>query len=148
MIALIFLKPDFPTTLKFDAPIEFVSLGKENKFFKYLSSDRKILVIKPLRKSFDIPMVIITKNESFQFRLKNSIQQTSSFYQIKKGKKDFLFQLKKETKNWTLLVGQTTLKVRKKSEKTLNINFTNVEKAVSLLPKGTILLINQKRVNY
>jgi type IV secretory pathway VirB9-like protein len=147
-VALLLLKPQFPTTLKFDSPIEFVSLGMEGKFFKYLSKDKKVLVVKPLIKSFDVPMVILTSVKSYQFRLKSSTFYGSSLYKVKEAELDRAFYTKHNDSEKKILVGKTTVKIKWKLNKPLNVNFRKINKNLFILPKGSALFINNKRVHY
>jgi len=142
-VVLLSITPNHPTTFKFTEPIEYFSLGKQGDFSAYLAKNKKILVITPKIENFDIPMVVLSKNNSYQIKLTSS-KDSPSLYLIKKGKKESHYTLLKKTKDFRLLKGKSSLFI--KLNKDLRINGLPKGKGPHYLSKGGKLFINGEQV--
>ncbi len=84
-IAYLFLSLNAPTTLVFQEPIEYVSAGKTGDFSLNRSNNQRILVIQPLKEIPETNMVVITKDQHFQFRLKTVDKGHHAFVYVYRG---------------------------------------------------------------
>ena len=148
MVTFLLLSPNNPTTFQFSEPIEFFNLGSEKNFYSYKSKDGKILVIKPLAREFDVSMVVISKNKSYQFRLKNTKDLSSSLFVIKSAKKDKFYQLLVRRKTYRILLGHSTIKIENQKKRKIKINGKDYYRNTIVIPKGSALFVNNERIIY
>ena len=144
-VTMLLLTPNNPTTFKFEKPIEFFSLSKD--FYTYQSKDKKILVVKPLRPSFDTTFSVIMEKSSYQFRIKSSKAFQQSLFIVKDAKQDRIYEKVTDTKAYKILKGTNTLRVHNKL-KAITINDIKFFKKVITLPLGTYLKVNNETINY
>jgi len=143
MVVFLSVTPNHPTTFQFADSIEYYSLGNQGEFSTYLSQDRKILVITPKVKVFEIPLVVLAKKNSYQFKL-ISTAKSPPLYLIKKGFKETHYSLLKKTPTYRLLEGKSSLFI--KLQKDLTINGLLKKKGPHYLSKGGQLFINGVQV--
>ena len=145
-ITTLLFSPHQPTTMQFSSPIEYYSIGNSQSFQSYLTKNKKILLIYPEKKSFDDFLVVITKNQSYQFRLKNSSQKITALYHIIDGQKDKLYQVKNTTTTHKVLKGKRSIKISRTKGDYLIINDQKITSPVFYYPKNAYLSINGKEV--
>lgn len=131
----LFLTFGNPTTFKFDTPIELTSISNESDFFKYESKDKKILILKPMKESFDSSLVVITKNGSYTFNLHVTGQKTPLVYEILEGEKSTAYYVEKITPDYELLSSEKITLLRIKSAKFKTVNDVAI-KTEQYVPKN------------
>ncbi|HXH74374.1 MAG TPA: TrbG/VirB9 family P-type conjugative transfer protein [Bacteriovoracaceae bacterium] len=144
-IAYLFLSLNAPTTLVFQEPIEYVSAGKNGDFSLNRSNNQKILVIQPLKEITETNMVIITKDQHFQFKLKTVDKGHHAFVYVYPGAINKTFVKKVETEDFRLLEGDSSVLVRNRKAGPIKVNDVLVERD-EYFSKGVPLFINSKRV--
>ena len=136
----------FPTTFRFEHPIEYFSLGKQGSFHTYVSKNKKLLIITPKIREFNLPLVVITERGTYRIKLTSSIKEVSNLYLIKKGMRDKKYILKKESPKYRLLEGEHSLYLEIKKGP-LIINDKNHSGTSVVLSKGPLLTIDGIREN-
>ena len=58
-----------PTTLVFNDPIQYVSIGKTGDFSFHLNNNKKVIVIQPLREIKSAEMIVLTDEKNYQFKI-------------------------------------------------------------------------------
>jgi len=142
-IAYLFLSLGNPMTLKFDHPIEFISMGNKTKIESQISDNRKILVLKPDDEFKNSNLVVVTSKGDFQFKKSVSKRSYPSFYSVSLAKKDHHFEKVKSTRDFDLFEGKYSVKIVNKSKDLLSINSIKTKKDY-LACKGSPLFINLK----
>ena len=145
-LASLFLSQEFPTTFRFNSPIEYFSLGKQGSFHTYVSKNKKLLIITPKIKEFKIPLVVITNENIYRLKLLSSKKENSNLYIIKKAIRDKKYILKKETPKFRLLEGEHSLYLDLKKGPVI-INDQNHPGPSVVLSKGPLLMIDGKRID-
>lgn len=141
----LFLSTSSPTTLVFQEPIEYVSAGKNGDFALNRSNNQKILVIQPLKEIDETNMVVITKDQHFQFKVRTLEKGHHPFIYVYPGTINKTFVKKLETSEFRVLEGDTSMLVQNKREESLKVNESNVDREEHF-SKGVPLFINGKRV--
>jgi hypothetical protein len=144
-MAFLFLSLSSPTTLVFQEPIEYVSAGKNGDFAINRSNNQKILVIQPLKEIAETNMVVITKEQHFQFKLSTSDKYHHTFVYVYPGAINKTFVKKLETPDFRILEGDSSTLVQNKRDGPLRVNDKELERE-DHFSKGVPLFINGKRV--
>lgn len=148
VVAILFLSPYRPLTLKFNAPIEYFSLGKKGEYDNYLSKNKKILVITPKKDQLLDDFVVVAGDKIYPFQVRRDDRGYHQVVQIKdsSAKKDLSFQQIKDGGNWSL--GETThyLRMHIKGEKAIMVNGISRSKGVYYFPLGAPVLVNGERI--
>lgn len=147
-IAYLFLSAGKPTTLTFDSPIEFLVVSDQEKVEVSLSKSKKILVLKPLVKLEEFPMVAVTQKGNFQFR--GRFNKGSFYHQlvsIKQGKEDTRFNNVYSGVNFKVLEGEKSVKVINSKGKDLEVNSISSKKD-QFVCKGSPLFVNKKEIRW
>lgn len=141
----LFLSTSSPTTLVFQEPIEYVSAGKNGDFALNRSNNQKILVIQPLKEIDETNMVVITKDQHFQFKVRTVEKGHHPFIYVYPGTINKTFVKKLETSEFRVLEGDTSMLVQNKREDPLKVNESKVDREEHF-SKGVPLFINGQRV--
>ncbi len=144
-IAYLFLSLSSPTTLVFQEPIEYVSAGKNGDFALNRSNNQKILVIQPLKEIAETNMVVITKEQHFQFKVRPVEKGHHTFVYVYPGAINKTFVKKLETSDFRILEGDSSILVQSKRDGPLTVNDYEVKRE-DHFSKGVPLFINGKRV--
>jgi type IV secretory pathway VirB9-like protein len=141
----LFISTGIVTTLVFPYSIEQIIGGwNKTEVYKYLSKDRKTLVMKSLIEKLDTNLTVITSGGGvYQFEISTK-HKPHSFVEIVNGVGDFSFKLEKESSKYSLLTSKSTVQVINKSSKAISVNGKSVIDKV-VLPKGSPVFINGKR---
>lgn len=151
-LTFLFLSLSHPTTMVFVEPIEYVSAGSNGDFDLHRANNQKILVIKPLKSFGETDMIVLTKDQHYQFKLReipsNADQGKShSLVNIYKGEINKSYIKKLDTDTYRVLEGETSTWVINKTGKNLEVNGGELERD-GYFSKGAPLLINKERVLY
>ena len=146
VVTLLF-SPHQPTTVQFESPIEYFSIGNTGDFDSYLSKNKKILLIRPKKEAFDAFLVVITKNKSYEFRLKDASKILTALYQIHDGGPEKFYRFKNNGEGYKILEGEKSLKIIRTTKAKLVVNGRKVDKQVTYYPKNAHLKINGKEVD-
>jgi type IV secretory pathway VirB9-like protein len=146
-VVYLFLSFNSPTTLVFQEPIEYVSAGKNGDFNLNRSNNQKILVIQPLKDVPETNMVVITKDQHYQFKVITLEKQSHSFIYVYPGGINKTFIKKMETIDFRILEGDSSILVQNKKDAPMKVNERIIERE-DHFSKGAPLFINNKRVLY
>lgn len=151
-LTYLFLSISHPTTLVFEEPIEYVSAGKQGDFDIHRSNNQKILVLRPLKSFGETDMIILTKKNHYQFKLKevylNGLNDKShTLVNVYKGEVNKVYAKKLETDSFRVFEGETSTWIVNKSKDSLKVNGVEISKE-GYFSKGSPLLINNQRVMY
>ena len=140
----LFISTGIVTTLVFPSSIEQIIGGwNKTEVYKYLSKDRKTLVMKSLIEKLDTNLTVITSGGVYQFEISTN-HKPHSFVEIVNGVGDFSFKLEKDSRDYSLLTSKSTVQVINKNSNAISVNGKKVADKV-VLPKGSPVFINGKR---
>ncbi len=137
-----------PSTLVFDEPVEYVSAGKEGDFSLHRANSQKILVIQPLKDFKETDMIVITKNQHYQFKIRSplsQIEKTHSFVYIHDGEIDRSYVLKYENSVLRILEGEKSTLIQNKTKSTISINDKLIERE-GYFSKGIPFIQGEQRI--
>ncbi|MBT3981040.1 MAG: hypothetical protein HOE90_06780 [Bacteriovoracaceae bacterium] len=139
--ALIFMNAEYPTTIKFEEPIEFYSLGNQGDFFTHKSNNSKILVIKPKKIKFKTPMVVITKKASYQFLVVDSVRHYQSYLEVKSSMPSRTYRPYKSTPYGPIKESDYNFLLVNPKKKNIKINGQLRSEKEIYISKGSKILI-------
>jgi hypothetical protein len=147
-IVYLFLSLSNPTTLYFDEPVEYVQAGKTGDTSLVRSSNKKVLVIQPLKTpKGSNNMVILTKNHHFNFKYEIVDKAHHDFVYIHEGKENTSYVKKYEDENVKLLEGSSSVYIVNKGKTPVSVNSQELKKAM-IFSKGLPIFIDNKRIAY
>ena len=136
-----------PTTLVFNEPISFASIGKVGDYSLFINNNKNVLVINPLKDLKKSEMIIITENRNFQFKIQITNNHPESYFQITEGKVNSSFTLLKKEELFEVYEGVSSLMLKNISDKSLTINDEVIKPhSITYLPKGGSIYIDSERV--
>lgn len=144
----LFLSLSHPTTLVFDEPVEYVSVGKEGDFAVHRANNQKILVVQPLKEFSETDMIVITKDHHYQFKVRDGDvekEKTHSFIYVHEGEANKSYVLKFENKFLKILEGDTSTFIQNKSKETIWVNDKQIDRE-GVFSKGIPFIVNNQRV--
>lgn len=144
-MTFLFLSLSSPTTLVFQEPVEYVNAGKNGDFTIDRSKSQKILVITPLKEIHEKNMVVITKDQHYQFKVKTVENEHHPFVYVYPGSVNKTFVKKLENQDFRILEGDSSTLVQNKRDGPITVNNITVERE-DHFSKGVPLFINGKRV--
>lgn len=126
-ITTIFLSMNLLTTLSFTEEITSYMYGgpKEEVFFE-LTNGQKTLVLKPKRKDMGSNLLVMTKKGKYYFDLKYGDVNPHQFLEIREGAINSAFKVKKETNDFTLYEGTSSIMFVNKKSTPVTVNGKSV----------------------
>jgi hypothetical protein len=144
----LFLTISHPTTLVFDEPIEYVSIGKEGEFSLHRANNQKLLVVQPLKDFTETDMIVITKDKHYQFKVRKPETEKElahSFVYMHEGEINRSYVLKFENSDVRILEGETSSLIQNKTKKQILINEKIVDREGNF-SRGIPFIINNQRI--
>jgi redox-sensitive bicupin YhaK (pirin superfamily) len=144
----LFLTISHPTTLVFDEPVEYVSVGKEGEFALHRANNQKILVVQPLKEFSETDMIVITKDHHFQFKVRmpeSKNESTHAFVYIHDGDINRSYVLKFENADLKILDGDSSTLIQNKTSKPIIVNEKVVDREAHF-SKGIPFIVNNQRI--
>jgi hypothetical protein len=149
-MACILLSFQVATILSFNEPIDIFVYGKgqNNEYINMqISSDNKVLVLKPLKKDIESNLYVKTKKNEYNFKIKFSKDKPHKFLKINKASKDKKYILKKDNKKIAIFEGEQSTWIHNNSNKDVKINETIIQKKEkAYFGKGFPLYISKRRI--
>lgn len=142
--ATVLLSTKVATTLLFPYPIEKAFTGWSSGDVElYKSKDKKVLVLRSKTQMLNSNLVVITQGGTYDFNVKlDENRPHAGSIQIVNGAQSTSFTLKKKTRDYKILEGQSTLYITTQKELKINNKLVNGQ---VIVPKGPPLYINGKR---
>lgn len=141
----LFLSLINPTTLVFNEPIEYVSVGRNKEIDVIRSHNQKILIIHPKTEINSANMIVITKSNHYQFRVTTKEGRFHALVYVYPGEINQTFVKKLETEKFRILEGDTSIYVQNKTKESLLVNEVEVKRE-EYFSKGAPIIINNDRV--
>lgn len=145
-ITTLFLSANLITTLTFKDDVRsFIYGGTKEEVFSELANNNKTLVIKAKKKGIDTNLIIVTAKNRYYFHVKDTDKGPHQFIEVEDGEINTSFRKIKETENFDLFEGASSIMIVSKKR---NGIMANGEKITSkgYFSKGTPLFINGERI--
>ena len=91
-------------------------------------------------------MVVITKDQDYQFQIKSTNETPGTFYNIRQGRIDRRYTIVRKTKRWKLYQGEHSMMFSKNDNLPIAINGKKVFENKVYLSKGGELFIAGERI--
>lgn len=145
-ITSLFLSANLITSLTFkDEVRSFIYGGVKEEVFSELANNNKTLVIKAKKKDIDTNLIIVTTKNRYYFSVKGTNKYSHQFIEIEDGAINSNFKKIKETDNYEIFEGMTSLMVVNKSKNPVIVNGVEVS-AKEYFSKGTPLILDGHRI--
>jgi hypothetical protein len=136
-----------PTTVIFNSPVQFVSIGKVGDFSFYTNNNKKVIVIQPLKNLKFSEMVVLTDDKNYQFKIHIVTDRPVNYYQVTNGRINNTFTLMKKSETFEVYEGSSSMMIKNLSTKEIVVNDELLKKSDSLyLPKGGSIYIQNERI--
>jgi len=136
-----------PTTLVFDSPVQFVSVGKTGDYSFFRSNNRKVVILQPIRPIRKSEMVVVTDDKNFQFKIIQDDKNVQTYYQVKDGKKNNIYDVTLSNDKIKILKGGTSYLVKNLTDDLIIINDEPVKAHSEItLPHGGAIYLNDQRL--
>ncbi|MFZ4715510.1 MAG: hypothetical protein ACOYL6_17435 [Bacteriovoracaceae bacterium] len=145
-ITTLFLSLNLLTTLSFNEEVTSYMYGgsKEEVFFE-LTNGQKTLVLKPKRKDMGSNLLVMTKRGKYYFDLKYDEINSHQFLEIRDGAINSSFKVKKETNDFALYEGTSSIMFVNKKANQVIVNGKTVQ-TKEYFSLGVPLLLGQERI--
>lgn len=141
-ITTLFLSLNLLTALSFKEEIKsYYFGGDKDDIFLELSNTNRTLVIKAKKKDINTNLLIITNKNRYNFRVKTSDLDPHEFIEVVDAQVNTNFKKIKETSNYELLEGSSSLMFVNKTKNPINVNDIQVS-SKGYFSKGIPLLID------
>jgi len=136
-----------PTTLVFNEPIQFASIGKVGDYSIFINNNKKVLVINPIKELKKSEMIIVTENKNYQFKVHITNTLPESYFIVSEGKIDNSFVLLKKNDSFEIYEGDNSIMFKNTSDKNVTVNDESIMPRASIyLPKGGSIYLDSVRV--
>lgn len=145
-ITTLFLSLNLITTLTFKDDVRsFIYGGTKEEVFTELANNNKTLVIKAKKKGIDTNLIIVTAKNRYYFKVKETTKEPHQFIEIEDGEINASFRKIKETENYEIFEGLSSIMVVSKKRNGISVNDQLVT-TKEYFSKGTPLFIDGERV--
>lgn len=145
-ITTLFLSMNLITTLTFKDDVRsFIYGGTKEEVFTELANNNKTLVIKAKKKGLDTNLIIVTAKNRYYFNVKETVNNSHQFIEVEDGEINTSFRKIKETENYDLFEGSSSVMVVSKKRSGISVN-GEIVTSKDYFSKGTPLFIEGVRV--
>lgn len=145
-ITTLLISTNLITTLTFrDDVRSFIYGGTREEVFSELANNNKTLVIKAKKKGLDTNLIIVTSKNRYYFNVKETNVGSHQFIEVEDGEINTSFRKIKETSEYDLFEGASSIMVVSKKKSGILVN-NQLVTAKDYFSKGTPLIIEGIRV--
>lgn len=145
-ITTLFLSVNLITTLTFKDDVRsFIYGGTKEEVFSELANNNKTLVIKAKKKGIDTNLIIVTAKNRYYFHVKDTDKGPHQFIEVEDGEINTSFRKIRETENFDLFEGSSSVMVVPKKKSGITANGEKIT-SKEYFSKGTPLFIDGERV--
>ena len=145
-ITTLLISTNLITTLTFrDDVRSFIYGGTKEEVFSELANNNKTLVIKAKKKGLDTNLIIVTSKNRYYFNVKETSVGSHQFIEVEDGEINTSFRKIKETPDYDLFEGASSIMVVSKKKNGILVN-NQLVMAKDYFSKGIPLIIEGIRV--
>lgn len=145
-ITTLLISTNLITTLTFrDDVRSFIYGGTKEEIFSELANNNKTLVIKAKKKGLDTNLIIVTSKNRYYFNVKETSVGSHQFIEVEDGEINTSFRKVKETPDYDLFEGASSIMVVSKKKNGILVN-NQLVMAKDYFSKGIPLIIEGIRV--
>ena len=146
-ITTIFLSLHLLTTISFDGEIRsYLFGGSKDDITLELANNNKTLAIKAKKKEIDTNLLVVTSRNKYYFHIKISENNSHQFIEVFDGEINNSYSKVKETKDFDLFEGSSSLFFVNKTNEKMRVNELEVIKGKLYLSKGVPIILNGERI--
>lgn len=136
-----------PTVLQFQSNVEYFSIGKIGDYSVYRSNNGKVLVLNPIKRNEEVDLVVLSKDKSYSFRLKQVEVKTETLFEIRDGLVDSSFELLKKNENFEVWEGKESIFFKNQTSNAVRVNGQEVKaKSSTCFGKNNALYLGDERL--
>lgn len=132
-----------PTTLIFDAPIEYWSQSNDSSTTIYRSKNQRVLSLKANKENENSSLVVITKNAVYSYKIQSVLSQEPMVYTVKDASPSNTYFTIFKNSDYELLDGGEVYLLKVKKDKITKVNDLPA-KDIMYLPKNSKIKINDE----
>jgi hypothetical protein len=146
-ITTLFLSLHLLTTISFDSEIRsYLFGGSKNDITLELANNNKTLALKAKKKDVDTNLLVVTSKNKYYFHVKISENNSHQFIEVYDGEINNSYSKIKETKDYDLFEGLSSIFIVNKSNDKIRVNELEVTKGKLYLSKGVPIILNGERI--
>jgi hypothetical protein len=146
-ITTLFLSLHLLTTISFDGEIRsYLFGGSKNDITLELANSNKTLALKAKKKDIDTNLLVVTSKNKYYFHVKISENNSHQFIEVYDGEINNSYSKIKETKDYDLFEGLSSIFIVNKSNDKMRVNELEVTKGKLYLSKGVPIILNGERI--
>lgn len=146
-ITTIFLSLHLLTTISFDGEVRsYLFGGSKDDITLELANNNKTLAFKAKKKDIDTNLLVVTSKNKYYFHVKTSENNSHQFIEVDDGEINNSYSKIRETKNYDLFEGASSLFIVNKSNDKMRVNEMEVTKGKLHLSKGVPIILNGERI--
>ena len=136
-----------PTTMIFNEPVQFVSIGKTGDFSFFTNNNKKVVVIQPMKEIKNAEMIVLTEDKNYQFKIHVVSENPTNYYQITNGNPNTSYTLIKKSDAYEVYEGSSSMQFKNLTDKEMVINDETLKgRSSTYLPKGGSIYVNSERI--
>jgi type IV secretory pathway VirB9-like protein len=146
-ISTLFLSMHLLTTLTFEGEIRsYLYGGSKDDITLELANNNKTLAVKAKKKDIDTNLLIVTSKNKYYFHVKTTENNSHQFIEVYDGEINNSYSKIRETKDYDLYEGASSIFVVNKSKEKMRTNEMDVSKGKLYLSKGVPIILNGERI--
>lgn len=148
-ITTLFLSLHLLTTVSFEGEVRsYLFGGSKDDITLELANNNKTLALKAKKKDIDTNLLVVTSKNKYYFHIKTSESNSHQFIEVYDGEINNSYSKMKETKNYDLFEGASSIFIVNKSNEKMRVNEIDVTKGKLYLSKGVPIILNRERIYY
>lgn len=146
-ISTLFLSMHLLTTLTFEGEIRsYLYGGSKDDITLELANNNKTLAVKAKKKDIDTNLLVVTSKNKYYFHVKTTENNSHQFVEVYDGEINNSYSKIRETKDYDLYEGASSVFVVNKSKEKMRTNEMDVSKGKLYLSKGVPIILNGERI--
>ncbi|MBY0415375.1 MAG: hypothetical protein K2Q18_14480 [Bdellovibrionales bacterium] len=146
-ITCLFISLHLLTTVSFDGEIRsYLYGGSKDDITFELANNNKTLALKAKKKEIDSNLLIVTSKSKYYFHVKVTENNPHQFIEVYDGEINNAYSKLKETKDYDLFEGISSMFLVNKSNEKMQVNEKEVPKGKLYLSKGVPIILNGERI--
>lgn len=146
-ITTLFISLHLLTTLSFEGEIRsYLFGGNKDDITLELANNNKTLAMKAKKKDIDTNLLVVTSKNKYYFHIKTIDSNSHQFVEVYDGEINNSYSKIKESKDYDLFEGASSMFVVNKSNDKMRVNEMEVTKGKLYLSKGVPIILNGERI--
>jgi type IV secretory pathway VirB9-like protein len=146
-ITTLFISLHLLTTISFEGEVRsYLFGGNKDDITLELANNNKTLAMKAKKKDIDTNLLVVTSKNKYYFHVKTAESKSHQFIEVYDGIINNAYSKIKETKNYDLFEGVSSVFIVNKSNEKMLVNEMEVTKGKLYISKGVPIILNGERI--